>query len=342
MPLRLRNSVPTVRLSVCGEELGMGSTGDQISRPHREVMQRSHCVDGSLDPLARANEHPRQDDGSIRAVRHHTSSRDGGTMGNGRHFASVNVEAITQSNPGRLRHHHHSVGEGGDFVQHNPLMRRWVSEDRVGDHDGGDVEAAEDLEDVFPVGASIEAVLVLYHRDVELVQRVRGRTSERARPLTRWPTTRSPCGGSIAGVVQDPHDAHFGMVRRQTGGQGGGEGGQTARGRGEGAENPQRASAAFQAIDGQIRDAPRSSSKRLGRGVEPARGDVGQDGRPAQARRLSQGDENLIVPWIGATRFVGSCRRRLVASAGTIRAGSGDQSLVERVERSEIGSLPAL
>lgn len=35
---------------------------------------------------------------------------------------------------------------------------------------------------------------------------------------------------------------------------------------------------------------------RLGRGVEPARGGVGRHGRPAQAKRLSQGDEAFSLP----------------------------------------------
>jgi hypothetical protein len=44
---------------------------------------------------------------------------------------------------------------------------------------------------------------------------------------------------------------------------------------------------------------------RLGRGVEPARGDVGQDGRPAQAKRLSQGDERPSLPRRPTVRSVG-------------------------------------
>ena len=46
---------------------------------------------------------------------------------------------------------------------------------------------------------------------------------------------------------------------------------------------------------GKFADTHRCSSKKLGRGVKPARGDVGQHGRPAQAKRLSQGDENTSV-----------------------------------------------
>ena len=52
----------------------------------------------------------------------------------------------------------------------------------------------------------------------------------------------------------------------------------------------------MEAFAGEFRDAHRCSSKRLGRGVEPARGDVGPHGRPAQAKRLSQGDEKSSLP----------------------------------------------
>ena len=85
----------------------------------------------------------------------------------------VDVEAVAQSGPGRLRHHHHPVRQGGNIVQHGPLMWRRVGQNRVRDHDGGDVEAAQDLEHLVSVGASEESVLVLHHSHIELVQHVR-------------------------------------------------------------------------------------------------------------------------------------------------------------------------
>ena len=85
-------------------------------------------------------------------------------------FGRVDVEAVAQPRPGRLRHDHHLVRQRGDLVQHGPLMWRRIGEDRVGDHDGGDVEATQDLEHLVTVGASVEPVLVLHHRHVELVQ----------------------------------------------------------------------------------------------------------------------------------------------------------------------------
>ena len=67
------------------------------------------------------------------------------------------------------------------------------------------------------------------------------------------------------------------------------------------------------AFDGQIRDAHRGSSMRLGRGVEPARGDVGRHGRPAQAKRLSQGDE-ITQPTAATSRPI--CRYRGFSETG--------------------------
>ena len=46
-----------------------------------------------------------------------------------------------------------------------------ISQDRVRDHDGWDVEATEDLEYIVSVSAPVEPVFVLDHGDIELIQR---------------------------------------------------------------------------------------------------------------------------------------------------------------------------
>ena len=54
--------------------------------------------------------------------------------------------------------------------EHRALVRRRVAQDGVGDHDGRDPEAGEDVEHLIAVGPAEEAVLVLDDGHVELVQ----------------------------------------------------------------------------------------------------------------------------------------------------------------------------
>ena len=173
--LRLLHPVLTVGLSVGGEDLGVGLAGHQVARPHREIVQRSHGLNGSFDSFARPDESPREYDGPTGPFGHDTSSRDGSAVGDDAHFERVDIEAVAQSRPGRLGHDHHVVRQGGNIVQHGPLMWRRVGEDRVGNHDGGDVETAQDLEHLVTVGASVESVFVVHHRHIELVEQVRAR-----------------------------------------------------------------------------------------------------------------------------------------------------------------------
>ena len=138
-------------------------------------MQRPHGLNGAFDSLARPDEPPGQYEGPTDPLGHDTSSRDGSAVGDGDHFGSVDIEAVAQADPGRLCHDHHPVRQSRNIVQHGPLMRRRVGEDCVGDHDGRDVETAQDLEHLVTVGASVESVLVLHHCHIELVQQVRAR-----------------------------------------------------------------------------------------------------------------------------------------------------------------------
>ena len=210
----------------------------------------------------------------------------------------------SHSRAGRLGHDHHAVRQRRDIVQHRPLMWRRVGENCVGNHDGGDVQTAQDLEYLVTVGASVESVFVVHHCHIELVEQVRTRDKGRRRPVDQLAdhpiaTRRLPA------AFNDPDHAHLGVVRRQSGRQRCRERGQTAGSRGIGAEDPERASAPIKAFDGQVRDAHRCSSRRLGRGVEPARSGVGRHGRPAQAKRLSQGDEIHSIPQGPVVRSVG-------------------------------------
>ncbi len=72
MALGLLYPVPSVGLSVGREDLGVGLTGHHITRPHREIMQRSHGLNGPLDSFSRPDESPGEYDGPSTRLGHDT------------------------------------------------------------------------------------------------------------------------------------------------------------------------------------------------------------------------------------------------------------------------------
>ena len=91
-------------------------------------------------------------------------------MRDGDHFPRIHFETSTQSCPSCTRHHHDLVGQGRNLSQDGFLVRRRITEDGVGDHDGWDSETGQDLEHFVAVRAAVEAVLVLHHRDVANIE----------------------------------------------------------------------------------------------------------------------------------------------------------------------------
>ena len=85
-------------------------------------------------------------------------------------FAAVDVEAETQPFAGRLGHHDHLIRHRRDRLEHRTLVRGWVFEDRVSDHDGRDAQPVDDVHDLVTVDAAVQAVLMLDDRDVAPVQ----------------------------------------------------------------------------------------------------------------------------------------------------------------------------
>ena len=230
-------------------------------------------------------------------------------MGNGGQLGRVHVEPVAQPLAGRVRHDHDLVRQGGNLVQDRSLMWRRMRQNRVGDHDGWDVEAAQDLEHLVPVSAAVQPVFMLHHRHVELVQHLRSSEKGAGRSVDQLADDTIVSRGLSWGI-DDADDADLSVVHGHARCQGRAEGGETAGSRRIGTEDPERGSGATEAFGRQIHDGHRCSSGRLGRGVEPARGDVGRHGRPAQAKRLSQGDERVSLPRLLSAHSVDLARRR--------------------------------
>ena len=77
-------------------------------------------------------------------------------------------------------------------------------ENGVGDHDRGNPQPAEDLDDFVSVGAAVDAVLVLDDGNVVVVQQFRSWPPPMSgEPLISSPTTRASAGGRSVG---HPHD----------------------------------------------------------------------------------------------------------------------------------------
>ena len=136
-------------------------------------------------------------------------------MGDGGHLGFVHIEAVAQADPGRLRHDDHLVRQSNDIVQYGALMGCRSGQDRVGDHDGRDAETGEDLEHLVTVGSSVQAVLVLHHGHVELVQQPRARDHGSTRSVDEL-ADHQIAPRDLATDVDDPHDADLGVDWRPT------------------------------------------------------------------------------------------------------------------------------
>ena len=135
------------------------------------------------------------------------------------------------------------------------------------------------------------AVLVLDDRDVAVGSA--GRRPRRPRQVDRCRARRRRGRGARRRSIRHPHDAHLRAARRQPVGKRGAEGRQAARSRWIGAEDPDRRAAARHRGPTGSRKAARGTGLLRGRSVEASDlhgATTGPDGRPAQARRLSQGD----------------------------------------------------
>ena len=149
---------------------------------------------------------------------------------------------------------------------------------------------AEDLEDLVAVHPAIHPVLVLHHGHVALVEQVHAATDGCGRAVRQL---ADDAGVPRDGAIGHPHHAHLGSVGRQATGEGRAERGQAAGGRGEGAQDPERPGEGARAVERRLRgacDAQESSFKVARSRRRTCTGRQSHDGRPAQARRLSQGD----------------------------------------------------
>ena len=76
---------------------------------------------------------------------------------------------------GGVGHHDDGGGQLDDALEHAALVRRGIRGHRVQHHDDGHDELLEQRQQLLAVGAAEDAVLVLDHHDVELVERDGGR-----------------------------------------------------------------------------------------------------------------------------------------------------------------------
>ena len=221
--------------------------------------------------------------------------RDRGAVGDRGHLRRVDVEPGAQPSPraaSDMTTRRSAIAATCD--EDRSLVRCRIAEDGVGDHDGRNPEGSEDIEDLVAVGAAVQAVLVLHDGDVALVQQVGGGRHRRGRAVdeladdatrSSWPTRRPPAPTRTSAPC-----------RRQAVGERGAERRQPARRGRIGAEDPER--------DGRGRRRGRTPEAQGLRHARESSSTVarsrrrtctgrqrGPDGRPAQARRLSQGDE---------------------------------------------------
>src|ERR1035441_4557519 len=129
------------------------------------------------------------------------------------------------------------VRHRSDRDESGPLVRSGVAENRVGDHDGRDLEAGEDFQYLVAVGATIEAVLMMHDRHVAPVEQFRARCHGAGGAIHELSDDPLAGGGQS---VRHPHDAHLGAVCDQAVGKRCAECRHPARGRGVGAEYPEK------------------------------------------------------------------------------------------------------
>ena len=210
------------------------------------------------------------------------------------HLGRIDVEAVHQTASGPVGHDDDLVGHRGHRHEHGALVGGGIGEDGVGDDDGRNPQLLEHAEDLVAVVAAVDAVLVLDDGHVTAVDQLRA--------LARGP---GGAGHQLAddavarrrGAIGHPDDVDRGAEGGETVGQGGAEGGQPARRRWVGADD--REGAAGTAVGGTGMDRCRVDAQvnsfRVTR-VEASNlhgATARHDGRPAQARRLSQGGVRL-------------------------------------------------
>ena len=175
VPGALRETV-AVGLAVALHDLGVAPAHHQVAG--LQVAQPDHGVDRPLDALTRSDQSPGEDEGAVdgllldrrrgpvvdRAVRDHHDLRRIGSV------------ARDEPSAGGLRQGHDDVGRGEQLQQDVPLRRRRVLKDGVQHDDRRHRQRIDDPQDVDPVRAAVDAVLVLDDHHVEAVEVTDGGT----------------------------------------------------------------------------------------------------------------------------------------------------------------------
>ena len=286
----------------------MGDAGDDVRRPGPDVAEQRQGVDRPLDALARTEQAPGEQTAAVgrpatvRAVdrRRGVAAPCGITAT----LPASTSKSCEQPVAGALGHHDDGVGRVARPPRAPPLMGRRCADHGVGDDDRtAPSSAASTSRTVVAVGAAVDAVLVLDDGDVGPVEGIALRP--RRRPVLRR-ARRRRTGPRTSSRAAAAHDVDPGAVGHQPGGQRGRERGDATRGRREGGQDPERADAgSATSVDDGTTDARRAPDGRLGRGVEPAKGD-----EAAAAVQPKRGDSpKRVIPSLPLQRV--ACRRNV-------------------------------
>ena len=194
----------------------MRPAGDQVTRPAGEVVQRTHRVDDPFDALSRTEQPPGQQCRPTEPPRRGDPGWDGRAVRNRGDLPRIDVEADTESLPGCRRHHDHLIRGRRDFLENRTLVWRRVFENRVGDDDGRNTQPGDDVDDIVAVDTAVDAVLVLDHRDVILVQHVGAGRDRRCRTVGELPDDPRVRRRLAVGHL---NDANLDAIRAQPVGQ---------------------------------------------------------------------------------------------------------------------------
>ncbi len=144
-------------------------------------------------------------------------------------MAGVGAVEVEQALPGGLGHGHDDRSGAQEALEDVALAGAGVGEHGVEDDDHGHRQGVDDVEDVAPVGAAVDAVLVLQHHHVVAVQLADGAQGAGRRAAHQLGDDPEGPGG--VGLVEHADDADVRTEPDEVVAQGGGEGGQTALGR---------------------------------------------------------------------------------------------------------------
>ena len=181
---RLRHQRLPVLLTALLQDPRMGLPRDHVARGWLQIAEERDRLNSELEPLARADQPPGEDDRRPQRIAgrllgdevRRSAVRDHG------HLQRVDDVQLEQPRPGGSALRDGVRGQLDEPLDDGTLPWRRAPRQGVEDHDRGNVQALDQVDDLVAVRAAEDAELVLHDDDVEAVERCCGGLARGRRP----------------------------------------------------------------------------------------------------------------------------------------------------------------